>query len=298
MILLLHRLPVIFIVLLVFLTTTCAVARNRVVVIPQPAKDYPPYAPVTAISPPTYAVGTDTVTDSVTDLVWQKTDDNVLYSWDEAWYECQHLNHAGETDWRLPSISELFSIVDYEKYSPAIKASFPSTNAAEFWSATTAASDSRKALYVNFFSGRISSASEVGSYYIRCVRRLSIYAKNYRNNSDGTVKDLATGLTWQRVDDNNDRGWTAATIYCDELNLGGEQNWRLPTVKELRSIVDDSIHNPAIDNSSFPGTNPTYYWSATPDDINSGAAWVVSFFSGGVSGFDKSFDGGYVRCVR
>jgi len=123
------------------------------------------------------------------------------------------------------------------------------------------------------------------------------WCEPFKNNGNGTVTDQATGLTWQREDDNvQRRNDGPAVVYCQGLGLAGG-GWRLPTIKELRSIVDERVYNPAIDSAAFPGTNPSYYWSATTFAPYSGRAWYVLFHDGYVDTYGKSY-ANYVRCVR
>ena len=76
------------------------------------------------------------------------------------------------------------------------------------------------------------------------------------DNGNGTVSDNATGLMWQQ-DTARDGGnydamtWEEALAYCEALNLGGLTDWRLPTIKELRSLVDYGEYNPAINKTFF-----------------------------------------------
>jgi hypothetical protein len=119
----------------------------------------------------------------------------------------------------------------------------------------------------------------------------------YKDNGNGTVTDLATGLTWQQQDDNIERAWAAAGTYCQGLPLGGKSDWRLPNVNELQSIVDYRLTAPAIYGIAFPGTEPSLYWTATTAADDSEFAWFVSFNNGYVSYYGKS-NTFYVRCVR
>jgi hypothetical protein len=117
-----------------------------------------------------------------------------------------------------------------------------------------------------------------------------------------TVTDKKTGLMWQKSDDNTERGWDAAMAYCQNLVLPavsfGYRDWRLPSVGELKSIVDHRTYDPAINGSAFPGTEPSRYWTATTYASNSsGYAWGVNFSNGNVYYFYKS-NTCYVRCVR
>ena len=118
----------------------------------------------------------------------------------------------------------------------------------------------------------------------------------FKDNGNGTVIDLATGLTWQQQGGNTKRGWTEAVSYCQELSLGGKTDWRLPDIKELQSIVDYRIVSPAIDTRIFFGTLG-YSWSATITASDSGKAWSVYFTPGEIISFIKS-NFFYVRCVR
>ncbi len=118
-------------------------------------------------------------------------------------------------------------------------------------------------------------------------------------HGDGTVTDNATGLMWQQEDDNNiTRTWQQALAYCESLELPeGVTGWRLPNVKELESLTDDSRFNPAIDPAAFPDTNASNYWSSSTNANYPNSAWFVYFGSGYVYGTSKSSNY-YVRCVR
>ncbi|MBU0674620.1 MAG: DUF1566 domain-containing protein [Proteobacteria bacterium] len=133
---------------------------------------------------------------------------------------------------------------------------------------------------------------------------LQSLAMAFTVNTDGTVTDPTTGLVWQQIVDTTPRTWETALIYCEDLSLAGNNDWRLPNIKELKSITDDSAHFPAIDTTIFPGTLNTFYWSSTSIVGTPDSAWQVDFndgrvtSSGGVvhdTGKASSF---YTRCVR
>lgn len=121
-------------------------------------------------------------------------------------------------------------------------------------------------------------------------------ARSYTDNADGTVTDNATGLIWQKEDDNNTKNWTNANTYCESLNLGGSSDWRLPTVDELLSITDLGRVNPAI-NPIFTNTNNLGYCSSTTNTRNTAQAWYVHF-SDGSDNYANKTAMFYVRCVR
>ena len=80
----------------------------------------------------------------------------------------------------------------------------------------------------------------------------------------------------------------------NECGFAGHQDWRLPNVKELFSILDYANLGPA---ASIPGTGTGFYWSATTVTFNSANAWIVFFNLGWVDNFDKTTSQ-HVRAVR
>jgi hypothetical protein len=98
----------------------------------------------------------------------------------------------------------------------------------------------------------------------------------------GTVYDTKTKLTWQQATPSTTYSWAGAKTYCAGVgaSLGGT-GWRLPTIKELLTLVDHSLSlNPTIDSVAFPDTSSTVYWSSTPVLNSPSGAWGVLFYSG------------------
>ena len=123
----------------------------------------------------------------------------------------------------------------------------------------------------------------------------SINPMSFTDNGNGTVRDNVTTLIWQQADDAVARTWQGAIDYCDDLTLGGATNWRLPSRRELMSIVDYARY-PSI-NPVFNGTTASYYWSSTPFAFNPENAWGVWFINGFVK-YDGKAGSNDVRCVR
>lgn len=113
--------------------------------------------------------------------------------------------------------------------------------------------------------------------------------------SAGTVKDNRTGLVWQQSVDANLYTWADARDACSRLVLLGS-GWRLPTKKELLTLIDPTRFQPSIDPNAFPNTPPEYFWSATVDlaDAN-GDHWSVRFGDGRAL---NKVAMSCVRCVR
>ena len=114
--------------------------------------------------------------------------------------------------------------------------------------------------------------------------------------TNGTVYDTKTKLTWQQAVPSTKYAWARANTYCSGLNLTGT-GWRLPTVKELQTIVDESRTNPTIDPTVFPSTPSDYFWSSSPLAGSSSSSWYV-YFIYGAAYYSVVSNTYYVRCVR
>jgi len=110
----------------------------------------------------------------------------------------------------------------------------------------------------------------------------------------GQVADPDSGLVWQRGRSAPMSGQEASG-YCSELDLGA-QEWRLPSIEELQSLVDDSRSAPALDTDAFPQTPAHgWFWSASRVAGASDNRWALAVEDGS-TGHDVQ--SGYVRCVR
>ncbi|OIR24754.1 hypothetical protein BGC33_04500 [Bathymodiolus thermophilus thioautotrophic gill symbiont] len=93
---------------------------------------------------------------------------------------------------------------------------------------------------------------------------------------------------------NND--WTGLVDGTNTANLCGDNNWRVPTLEELRSIADLSTISPAIDSHYFPNIVVGNFWSSSPHALYY-YAWRLNF-NDGYDGFDNRYHNYYVRLVR
>ena len=112
----------------------------------------------------------------------------------------------------------------------------------------------------------------------------------------GTVFDTKTKLTWQQTVPATKYAWAAAKTYCQTLSLAGT-GWRLPTRKELQTIVDYSQKSPSIDATAFPATPAEAFWSSSPVAGSTTVAWSIYFIIGLTYSFVVA-DPNEVRCVR
>lgn len=229
--------------------------------------------------------GDGTVTDHVTGLMWQQAmSDKVSYA--DAISGASAQTIGGYSDWRVPTIKELYSLMNFNGTDISASSSgtvvpfidsvfgftYPDTSGgnrpinSQWVTSTeyvsTVLNNDKCFFGVNFVDGRIKcypEAAREGSdgkdYYVRYVRnadgaKTSTYGVNaFSDQGNGTVKDAATGLTWAQKDSGKSMNWRSALAYCEALDTGGVADWRLPNAKELQSIVDYS-RSPATTKSA------------------------------------------------
>ena len=116
--------------------------------------------------------GNGTITDNVTGLIWQQSEED-FKDWESAITYCQELSLSGYSDWRLPNIKELESMVSDTKYIPALDINyFPYARTSDYWSSTTDLFYSLNAWRVDFGSGTVGILPKTFMFdvYVRCVR--------------------------------------------------------------------------------------------------------------------------------
>ncbi|MFB9053823.1 DUF1566 domain-containing protein [Formosa undariae] len=241
--------------------------------------------------------GDGTITDNITGLMWEK-DMGEKMSYEASFSKAQESNLGGHSDWRVPTIKELYSLMLFTGQVKGAKSGklFIDTDYfnqllgdttigereidAQTWSSTEYVGltmNGDKTIFgVNFIDGRIKGypkfnkrKNSENTMYFRMVRGNTDYGKNnFIDNGDGTVSDYATGLMWQKADDGKGRDWETSLAYSEDLELAGHTDWRLPNAKELQSIVDYS-RSPQTTNS--PAINPIFSTSEIKDpEGNSG----------------------------
>ncbi len=137
----------------------------------------PSYTPAT--------IGSDyVVKDNLTGLMWKKCSEGQTasvsnctgtpgtYTFAAALTRCGAQTYAGFSDWRLPNIRELFSIINDNTFTAPLidKVKFPVTVSDAYWSSTTYAGDASTAIYVSFDYPTVMNSPKTTSHYVRCVR--------------------------------------------------------------------------------------------------------------------------------
>jgi hypothetical protein len=242
--------------------------------------------------------GDGTITDNITGLIWSKsldlTGDGIIntgdkLTYDEALEYAETMSLGGFTDWRVPSIKELYSLVNFsgldpsgmddakpEDLTPFIDTDFFICGYGDFDAEERIidaqmvssniyvgeAMHSDKVMFgYNFADGRIKGypteamqgQTEGKLFYAYFVRGRTDYGINdFVDNGDGTVSDIATGLMWTQNDNGEGLNWQEALEYAQSTNSEsylGHSDWRLPNAKELQSIVDYT-RSPQTTNSA------------------------------------------------
>lgn len=252
------------------------------------------------------------VRDNVTGLIWEaKTDDGSIHDKDTnyTWADAQSLfivalNNAdfgGYNDWRLPTVKELNSLLNRGRSRPAADTDyFPNMRWGAYWSSTADVRDANNA-WVAFFDYGVVEPREKGQSTERYA--LAVHgvqwgsSDDFNDNGDGTITDKDTGLMWQKERAPGSYTWEQALSYCEDLELAAYDDWRLPTAKELQSIVDYSTVYPAVDDTYFPETGSSIYWVSTSNAGSPSSVWYVSFADGTIAGIGK-MNPFYTRAVR
>lgn len=260
------------------------------------------------INTPFYILnGNGTVTDTVTTLMWQQTDGGEM-TIENAQVYCDTLTLGGYTDWRLPNCHELFSILNHDRVNPAIDTIYFTKTLAEYWwSNERQANDSNKVWVTNAGGGvgnhpktETLSAGGPKRFHVRAVRDVtspSILPNHFVDNGNGTTTDLLTDLTWQQISYSDSITWEQALTLADTLTFAGYSDWRLPNIKELQSINDESLINPSINQTFFSGVNVNHYWSTTSLPNQTTKAWYIDT-QFGVTTYQFKTNKLYTLCVR
>ena len=282
------------------------------------------------------------VADNVTGLMWMGCPDgrtgdtctgtDAIYFWPNAVARCDSLSWGGTSDWRLPDVYELESIMDLGTTGMLMDpAAFPGRFFEYFIGFWTSSSGARtlshpEAWTVHFEEdGRVLVETQTATHRVRCVRSAvsgaDAGAPRFRRAApagDGQpiVADAATGLVWQGcpagrtgsdcAGTTSTFDWQSALAYCQGSTWAGLDDWYLPNLIELRSATDDRRESPAIDPAAFPATpfhddpsdtSPLAFWSSSTWPEHESRAYTVEFWLGRSLWHSKG-DAYYVRCVR
>ena len=274
-----------------------------------------------------WTISGGTVVDSATGLVWQRCSNGQSWTGSSclgtatisAWAAAVSGAPAG---WRLPNVKELESMVERRCASPAVDAvAFPSVPAASFWSSTPgwavsfndgsvlSGQSATTAMAVRYVQGGASASGYTsgitGSGACTTQAPADFKRLEWVENTDSTLYDARTGLTWDRcvlgqswstaangcVGTPETMSWSAAHFRANGAIFLSNNGWRVPNVKELESIVDRRCALPALNPEFFRGNKEILTWSSTP-------GWAVNMADGSVVSGQSATFGMSVRLVR
>jgi hypothetical protein len=218
--------------------------------------------------------------------MWQQSDGGEM-TIENAILYCNNLTIGGYTNWRLPTAHEAFSILNHQYTNPAINASVFTTTLAEYWwTADRQINDSNKVWATNSGGGignhpKIETISAGGTkrFHVRAVRDLmtpTLVQNHFTDNGNGTITDNLTNLIWQKVPYADTLSWEESLAYADTLSLAGTNDWRIPNIKELQSINDETLINPSINTLFFAISNGRKFWSSTTLPNQTSKAWYLN----------------------
>ncbi|MEM9160896.1 MAG: DUF1566 domain-containing protein, partial [Verrucomicrobiota bacterium] len=212
--------------------------------------------------------GDGTVTDLVTGLMWTKTPIKATYQ--EALDGAETCEVGGYDDWRVPSIKEIYSLMQFNGLDPdpnsnlteglipfidrsvfdfeygdpregerVIDSQFVTTSV----NVSPIMTGQESFFGLNLADGRIKAyptqSRREKKFRALYTRGNVAYGKNeFRDHGDGTITDAATGLMWMKADSVEGMDWPTALGYAEQMEFAGHSDWRLPSAKELQSIID------------------------------------------------------------
>lgn len=251
--------------------------------------------------------GDGTITDTITGLMWQGLDGGEMRIENAIAY-CDTLNLGGFTNWRLPTAQESFSILNMQNVNPAINTTyFPNNNAEYWWTSERQANDTNKIWVTNAGGGignhqRTETVSAGGTkkFQVRAVRDVQavpIVIAHFTDNGDSTITDNLTNLVWQKFPNTTTQSWEQALAYSENLTLANTTDWRLPNIKELQSLNDETVIQPSVTLPYFQNIGVKKYWSSTSllNQTTKAWYWDTQF---GITTYDIKTNLNYVVCVK
>ena len=251
--------------------------------------------------------GDGTVTDTNTTLMWQEADGGEMTIEDAQIY-VDTLALGGYTNWRLPTAQEAFSILNHDQVNPAIDLTvFAQTTADYWWTSERQKNDSSKVWVTNAGGGignhpksETISAGGNKRFHVRAVRDdrppFSFQSQFY-DPGTGVITDSLTGLMWMKSAYIDSLSWEDALNFSDTLSLAGYSDWRLPNVKELESLNDETKKGPSLNPVFHSANMNSSYWSSTSLPNQPLKAWYMETDFGVVTYANKTARH-EVRCVR
>jgi hypothetical protein len=288
-----------------------------------------------------FTISGNCATDNLTGLIWTKNANiGGTRSWQGALDGVALLNNlggwCGQTDWRLPNVNELESLVNAGNSAPnswLTAQGFTNVQPSMYWTSTTYATSASYAWIIKMDTGQVfgnggAVIDKNSLLFVWPVRgRNTGPAKlwktgqttSYASRDDGDLEtgvalpsqrfaitsvcilDNLTRLIWARTPESTSKTWQGALTYANGLSLCGYTDWRLPNSKELRSLVNyEYVPSNWLNDSAqgFHGIINGAYWTSTANAASPAFAWFVSMDDGVLNFFSKTANATLVWPVR
>lgn len=260
--------------------------------------------------PDRFSVQADTnlVVDHLTGLMWARNAGISHGNWDVSVDTCYHATFiGGYEDWRLPSVREMESLIDLGRAVPALPFGHPFNNLqANYWTGTSDVEDPGRAWVVSLLDGQVARWVRTNTApYAWPVRDYTSgkspvprtgQTNSLRIGDDGHLQpgrawpvprftilsdtnlvfDNLCGRMWTRqVGAGFDTNWAAAVDYCAALEFGGYDDWRLPSRREVWSLIDFGNTQFLPAGHPFLGAPSNFFWSSSTHRLLTNNAWRI-----------------------
>ena len=223
--------------------------------------------------------------------------DSPKLSWYEAQEYCYTLKLGGIDEWRLPTMSEMVSFEDRANTQTFLIKELHHTKCYDYWSATQDAMVKEYAWSQGLmYKAYNHTHNKKDKKYVRCVYSKEPSVQPFYVKYKDVVVEKRDKLMFQDNEDAKSKtvNFKEAKEYCQNLTLQGYDDWLLPDVKTLRSLVDYERFSPSIDNA-FKHTSVQSYYSSTLYGKDS--AENIGF-NNGIDGHINKTQAQHVRCYR
>jgi hypothetical protein len=252
-----------------------------------------------------FSVCNDIVEDKLTGLLWQKNASLSEYpqTWMEALDFVKDVNDSKTSNlinWRLPTRSELYSLLSHQNINPCLPERHPFENVFNgyYWTQTECSRLPDQAWYVHLGGGRVQEGMKHGSYMVWPVAGSTMEEKsvNHRFHMNrNVIYDSITKRTWlnEKALTQGAVTWKEAINFIKNINniKAGFSDWRLPNIRELESLVDTAQHSPAFAMGCSFDKIQEGYWSSTTSLYEPKYAWVLYTRDGAIGvGFKPHAD--------
>ncbi|MBM4396694.1 MAG: DUF1566 domain-containing protein [Deltaproteobacteria bacterium] len=257
--------------------------------------------------------GQTVIRDRHADVHWQVEVPQMPRTWAEASQYCADLDHGGFSDWRLPTLHELFTITDHGWSAPSVDPDlFPNAPSGNTWTATPAAAAPGQYWTVSFYAATPGAALADTPAFVRCARTAwpveageggpDLAGDGLRFESSepqpgqAIVTDVISRIEWFVLasDVPDWKTWKAALAACQDSSWAERYDWHVPDAWEALSLISADLAGPA---SGFAIGFDSPFWTSTTSAASPEFALSMSPEIGTLSGMNKALTGP-VACAR